>query len=53
MSTTQKIINAITDDNAAEANEAFAKAIKEKVNVILDIKKVAITSEIYNRATAK
>lgn len=53
MSTTKKIIDAIADGNTSVANEAFAKAIKEKVNTILDIKKVSITSEIYNKAIAK
>lgn len=52
MSTTKKIIDAVAEGNTSVANQAFAKAIKEKVDTILDIKKVAITSEIYNKATA-
>lgn len=50
MSNTAKIIAALADGNTAVADEAFAKAIREKVNTVLDIRRVAITSEIYNRA---
>lgn len=51
MSNIKKIINAVADGETSAANEAFSKAIKEKVNLVLDIKKVAITTEIYNKAT--
>lgn len=47
MSTNKKLVDAISSGNEAAANEAFYKAIQEKVNTILDIQRVAITSEIY------
>lgn len=50
MNSTKGLIDAITSDDVSKANIAFEKAIKEKVNVVLDIKKVAITTEIYNKA---
>jgi hypothetical protein len=51
MSNTAKIIDAIAEGNLPQADEAFLKAVKEKVNTVLDIKRVAITSDIYNRDT--
>lgn len=52
MSTTSNFIAAIADGDHTKANEVFAKAIKEKVNTILDIKRVSITSEIYAKVEA-
>jgi hypothetical protein len=52
MSTIKRIIDAISSDDSASADKEFKKAIREKVNTVLDIKKIAITSEIYNK-TAK
>lgn len=48
-----QIVNAIANDEVAKANEAFASAIKEKVNTIFDIKKIELTSRIFDKATGK
>jgi hypothetical protein len=50
MKAVTQIISAVNDGDIKSANEAFANAIKEKVNTILDIKKIALTSEIFNKA---
>lgn len=46
-----KLIDCVADSNNAEAQQYFLNAIKEKVNTVLDIKKVAITTEIFNKAS--
>jgi hypothetical protein len=53
MKATTKIVNAVASDDIAAANEAFASAIKEKVNTALDIKKIELTSRVFDKATGK
>ena len=53
MKATTTIINAVADGNIATANQAFASAIKEKVNTILDIKKIELTTRVFDKATGK
>lgn len=48
MSTTSTFITAIAEGDHIKANEVFTKAMKEKVNNVLDIKRVAITSDVFN-----
>jgi hypothetical protein len=49
MSNTRKLIDAIMDSNGNQAGEVFSAAISDKVNTVLDIKRVAITADIYNK----
>lgn len=49
MSRIKTIIDAIAEDDIATADVALQNAIREKVNVLLDIKKIAITSDIYKK----
>lgn len=51
MSTTSTFIAAIAEGDHDKANEVFKKAIKEKVNNVLDIRRVAITSEVFNKVS--
>lgn len=53
MKATTKIIDAVANGDIATANEAFSSAIKEKINTILDIKKIELTSRIFDQATGK
>jgi hypothetical protein len=52
MGTISSFIDAVADSDHTKANEVFAKAIKEKVNTVLDIKRVAITSDVYAKVEA-
>lgn len=45
------MIDALRTGKAAEAQEAFAAAMSEKVNAALDAAKVQVASKIYNEAT--
>ena len=53
MKASTKIITAVSDGDINTANEAFATAVKEKINTILDIKKIELTSRVFDKATAK
>ena len=45
------MIDALRTGKAAEAQEAFAAAMSEKVNAALDATKVQVASKIYNETT--
>jgi hypothetical protein len=45
------LISAIQQNDAAAANAEFSKVMKEKVNTILEIKKLSLTADIYNKVT--
>jgi hypothetical protein len=49
MSTTKKLIDSICDGSDSIANESFLKAIGNKVAEALEIKRVAITTDFYNK----
>lgn len=49
MSTIAKLIDSIENGDNAATNENFLKVIQDKVTTHLDIKKVAITSDIYKK----
>lgn len=51
MSNTAKFIAAIAAGDKQAANESFAKAMKTRVNTVLDIKRIAITSAVYEKAS--
>ena len=53
MKGTTKLIDAIASGNNAKANEAFGSVIREKINTILDIKKIELTSRVFDKATGK
>lgn len=44
-----KLIDAVSSDNKEVTADLFGKIIREKVNNVLDIKRIAITSDIYNK----
>ena len=48
MSNTSKIISSLYSGKLSEANEAFTASMKDRVNVVLDEKKIAVASQIYN-----
>lgn len=49
MSKIKKFIDAIDNDDRAKAQETFDQIIRSKVNEVLDIKKIAITAEIFDK----
>lgn len=49
MSNISKFIDAIRSNDEVAIKESLKKAIVSKVNTVLDIKRVAITSDIYNK----
>lgn len=44
----EKIFNALVDNNTDAANQAFDSAIKDKIQTVMDVKKVQVTSQIFN-----
>lgn len=44
-----KLIEYIDKADLDEANKIFREAIREKANLALDIKRVALTSKIYDK----
>lgn len=53
MKATTKLIDAVANGNIATANEAFGTVIKEKINTVLDIKKIELTSRVFDKASGK
>ena len=49
MSIARELIDAIMDGNAQGAREAFSTAISDKVNTVLDIRRVEITSDVFGK----
>jgi hypothetical protein len=45
----QNIINFVSNNDTKNANLAFSNVIKEKVNTVLDIKKIELTSRIFDK----
>lgn len=53
MSNKITFINAIASGDSAVANESFSKILRTKVNTALDIKRISITTDIFNKANKK
>ena len=51
MKRTAKFIEAIASGDAKMINDSLEAAIKGKVNTILDIKRVSITTDFLNKKT--
>jgi hypothetical protein len=49
MSNNVKLIDAIMNGNAEEARSEFNVAINDKVNTVLDIRRVAMASDVFNQ----
>lgn len=45
----QEIFNNVVTNNASGSTEAFGEAIRDKLNDALEIRKVGLTSEIFNK----
>ena len=50
---TQKIFNNIVTNNKVGSAKAFGQAIREKLSDALEVRKVGLTSEIFNKAKSK
>ena len=48
-----KIFNALLSNDNDAAKEAFDSAIADKVQSVMDIKKVKMTSDIFNNGVVK
>ena len=53
MKKTTKIFNSIAKDNTKGATIAFGQAIREKLDDALEVRKVGLTSQIFNKAEEK
>lgn len=53
MKKTTKIFNSIANDNTKSATIAFGQAIREKLDDALEVRKVGLTSQIFNKAKEK
>ena len=51
MKRTNMLIKAIALDDTKKMNLALLATLKEKVNTALDIKRVAVTADIYNKVS--
>jgi|TARA_R110002153_G_scaffold227561_1_gene380347 hypothetical protein len=51
--TTQKVFNNIVKNNKVGSAKAFGEAIRDKLNDALEVRKVGLTSEIYNKTKEK
>jgi hypothetical protein len=49
----QKIFNNVVTNNQLGSAKAFGEAIRDKLNDALEVRKVGLTSEIFNKATVK
>ena len=49
----QKILNNIVTNNKVGAAKTFGDSIREKLDDALEVRKVGLTSEIYNKAEEK
>jgi len=48
-----KIFNNVVTNNKVGSAKAFGEAIRDKLNDALEVRKVGLTSEIFNKATVK
>jgi hypothetical protein len=49
----QKILNNIVTNNKVGSAKAFGESIREKLNDALEVRKVGLTSQIFNKAKDK
>jgi hypothetical protein len=49
----QDIFNGIVKNDEEGSQRAFEKTVKDKLNVALEVRKVGLTSEIFNKAKEK
>ena len=50
---TQKLFNNIVKNNKVGSAKAFGEAIRGKLNDALEVRKVGLTAQIYNKAEEK
>tara|TARA_R100000005_G_scaffold95779_1_gene78748 strand:+ start:89 stop:250 length:162 start_codon:yes stop_codon:yes gene_type:complete len=53
MSKIHKLMGALYTGNKEEAIKAFDSAIDEKIETAVDVKRVAVAADIYNRKDKK
>ena len=46
---TQKVFNSLVANNKAAAAQAFVSAVREKLDDALEVRKVGLTAQIYNK----
>ena len=51
--TTQKVFNNIVKNNKVGSAKAFGEAIRDKLNDALEVRKVGLTSTIFNKTKEK
>jgi PBP1b-binding outer membrane lipoprotein LpoB len=49
MNAIETLVNALESDNIETAKEAFESAMRERVNTSFEIKKIALTSQIFDK----
>jgi hypothetical protein len=47
------MVDALRTDKISNAQEAFQRAMSEKINASLDERKIAVAAQIYNKAVSK
>tara|TARA_A100001015_G_scaffold212526_1_gene238376 strand:+ start:310 stop:483 length:174 start_codon:yes stop_codon:yes gene_type:complete len=50
MEATEKLFNSLVQNDETSAQEHFKTAIQDKLQTALDVKKVAVTSDIFNQS---
>ena len=50
---TQKVFNSVVTNNKVAAAQSFGRAIREKLSDALEVRKVGLTAEIFNKAEEK
>lgn len=50
MKATEKLFNDLVNNDEAAASDSFKAAIQDKFNQSMDVKRVSISSEVFNRA---
>ena len=53
MKRTAALIEAIVSGDAKQMSDALTSALKERVSNVLDVKRVAITADIYDKTLVK
>lgn len=53
MSKAKEFVNSIVSGDTATAQSSFSSMIRDKVRTVIEIKKVELTSNIYNRPAQK
>ena len=53
MNKSEKVFNTIVKNDKQAATVAFSQAIREKLDDAMEVRKVGLTSEIFNKAKEK